>query len=60
MFIHSPIGVGTLLMGVPGTPIASSFFNFELKSKWKESVDTISAPYSTSQENERSLSVKRP
>ena len=41
MFIPSPIRVGTLLiMEVPGTPIGSSFFEFELKPTGKGSVDS--------------------
>ena len=39
VFIHSPVRVGTLLMGVPWTPTGASFFEFELKSTGKDSAD---------------------
>ena len=39
VFIPSPVRVGTLLMKVPGTLIGASFFEFELKPTWEDSVD---------------------
>ena len=41
VFVPSPVRAGTLLMEVPGTQIAASFFEFELKAIGKDSADPI-------------------
>ena len=41
VFIPTPVRAGTLLMEVPGTQIAASFFEFELKAIGKDSTDPI-------------------